>query len=55
MLKWVVVLLVVSIISGVLGYTGIAVTAASMSKNVFFVSIVLFVISAAISIVKKVL
>ena len=45
MLHWAVVFLVVSLIAAVLGFGGIAGTAAGIAKVLFFVFLVLFVVS----------
>jgi uncharacterized membrane protein YtjA (UPF0391 family) len=45
MLYWAVVFLVVAIIAGILGFTGIAGTSIWIAKILFFVFIILFVIS----------
>lgn len=44
MLKWALIFLVISIIAGVLGFTGIASGAAQISKVLFFIAIAIFVI-----------
>jgi uncharacterized membrane protein YtjA (UPF0391 family) len=44
MLKWALIFLVVSIVAGLFGFTGIAVGAAEVSKILFFVFLVLFAI-----------
>jgi uncharacterized membrane protein YtjA (UPF0391 family) len=45
MLYWALVFLVVALISGLLGFTGIAVAAEGIAKLLFVVSLVLFLIS----------
>jgi len=45
MLYWAVVFLVVAIIAGIFGFTGIAGTSIWIAKILFFVFIILFVIS----------
>ena len=45
MLSWVIIFLIISIIAGVLGFTGIAVEAAYFARILFFIFIVLFAIS----------
>jgi uncharacterized membrane protein YtjA (UPF0391 family) len=47
MLNWALTFLVVAIIAAVLGFTGIAVAAAGIAKLLFFVFLVLFVVSLA--------
>jgi uncharacterized membrane protein YtjA (UPF0391 family) len=46
MLGWAVTFLVVALIAAVLGFGGIAGTAVEIAKIIFFVAIILFVISA---------
>jgi len=45
MLHWSLVFLVIALIAGVLGFTGVYVAAAGIAKILFFVFLVLFVIS----------
>jgi uncharacterized membrane protein YtjA (UPF0391 family) len=45
MLYWAVVFLVVAIIAGIFGFTGIAGTSIWIAKVLFFVFIILFVVS----------
>lgn len=44
MFKWALVFLVLSVITGVFGFTGIAVGAAAIAKVLFFVGLFLFVL-----------
>jgi len=44
MLKWALIFLVISVLAGVLGFTGIASGAAQISKILFFIAIAVFVI-----------
>jgi uncharacterized membrane protein YtjA (UPF0391 family) len=46
MFSWAITFLIVALIAAVLGFGGIAGTAIELAKIVFFVAIVLFVISA---------
>jgi uncharacterized membrane protein YtjA (UPF0391 family) len=46
MLSWALTFLVVALIAAVLGFGGIAGTAIEIAKIIFFVAIILFVISA---------
>ena len=48
MLNWVLTFLVVAIIAAVLGFGGIAGSAVEIAKLIFYVAIVLFVISAVV-------
>lgn len=51
MLSWAIFFLVVALIAAVLGFGGIAGTAVGLAKMVFFVFIVLFLISAVYHVV----
>jgi len=42
MLKWALVFAIVSIIAGVLGFTGVAASAAGISKILFFIFLAMF-------------
>jgi uncharacterized membrane protein YtjA (UPF0391 family) len=46
MLYWAVVFLVIALVAAVLGFGGIAGTAIGIAKIIFFVAIILFLISA---------
>lgn len=46
MLQWALVFLIVAIIAGVFGFTGIAETSKGFAKVLFIIFIVLFVVSA---------
>lgn len=52
MLGWILVFLLVSIVAGVLGFTGIAVQAAGIAKILFFVFLILFVVSLIFHLVR---
>lgn len=52
MLDWIVILLIVALIGGVLGFTGIAGASIELAKLIFFVAIVLFLISAVVGLVR---
>ena len=45
MLGWVLTFLVVALIAGVLGFTGIAGASIEIAKVIFFIAVVLFLIS----------
>ena len=45
MLRWTVIFLVVAIIAAILGFGGIAAGAASIAKVLFFIFLVLFIVS----------
>ncbi|MCF4164900.1 DUF1328 domain-containing protein [Zavarzinia compransoris] len=48
MLGWVITFLVIALIAAVLGFGGIAGTAVGIAKLIFFIAIVLFLISALV-------
>jgi uncharacterized membrane protein YtjA (UPF0391 family) len=52
MFSWAITFLIVALIAAVLGFGGIAGTAIELAKIVFFVAIVLFVISAILGLVR---
>ena len=52
MLGWALTFLIVALIAAVLGFGGIATFAVDIAKIVFFVAIVLFLISAVIGLVR---
>lgn len=45
MLRWALIFLVLSIVAGLLGFTSIAVAAASIAQIIFYVFLLLFVIT----------
>jgi uncharacterized membrane protein YtjA (UPF0391 family) len=51
MLGWAVTFLIIALIAAVLGFGGIAGTAIEIAKIIFFVAIVLFLISAVFGLV----
>lgn len=52
MLSWVITLLVIALIAGVLGFGGLAGASIELAKIIFFVAIVLFLISAVVGLVR---
>jgi uncharacterized membrane protein YtjA (UPF0391 family) len=52
MLSWAIAFLVIALIAAVLGFGGIAVAAAGIAKIIFYVAIVLFVISLVAGMVR---
>ncbi len=44
MLKWALLFFLISLVAGVLGFTGIASGAAAIAKTLFFVAVVLFLV-----------
>ena len=53
MLRWTVIFLVIALIAGLLGFTGIAVGAAAFAKILFYIFLVLFLISLIGSFARK--
>ena len=52
MLSWVVTFLVVALIAGILGFGGIAGVSIEIAKAIFFIAVILFVISAVVGLVR---
>ena len=52
MLSWVVTFLIIALIAGVLGFGGIAGASIEMAKIVFFVAVVLFLVSAVVGLAR---
>ena len=52
MLSWVVTFLVVALIAGVLGFGGIAGASVEIAKTIFFIAIILFLVSAVVGLVR---
>lgn len=52
MMGWAVTFLIVALIAAVLGFGGIAGVAIEAAKLVFFVAIILFVVSAVVSLLR---
>jgi uncharacterized membrane protein YtjA (UPF0391 family) len=52
MLSWALVFLVIALIAGVLGFTSIAGAAVGIAKILFFVFLVLFLVSAVMHMVR---
>jgi len=52
MLGWVVTFLVVALIAGLLGFGGIAGASIEIAKIIFFIAIILFLVSAVVSIAR---
>ncbi len=50
MLGWVITFLILALIAGVLGFGGVAGASVEMAKIVFFIAVVLFLLSAALKI-----
>ena len=52
MLTWALAFLVVAIIAAIFGFGGIAGTAVSIAKLIFFVAIILFLVSAVMHLIR---
>jgi uncharacterized membrane protein YtjA (UPF0391 family) len=52
MLGWVVTFLIVALIAGILGFGGIAGASIEIAKAIFFIAVVLFIISAVVSVAR---
>jgi uncharacterized membrane protein YtjA (UPF0391 family) len=52
MLSWVVTFLVVALIAGILGFGGIAGVSIEIAKAIFFIAIILFIVSAVVGIAR---
>jgi uncharacterized membrane protein YtjA (UPF0391 family) len=52
MLSWVVTFLVIALIAGILGFGGIAGVSIEIAKTIFFIAIVLFLVSAVVGLAR---
>jgi uncharacterized membrane protein YtjA (UPF0391 family) len=52
MLSWVVTFLVIALIAGILGFGGIAGASIEIAKAIFFIAVVLFLVSAVIGLAR---
>jgi uncharacterized membrane protein YtjA (UPF0391 family) len=52
MLSWVVTFLVIALIAGILGFGGIAGASVEIAKAIFFIAVILFLVSAVIGLVR---
>jgi uncharacterized membrane protein YtjA (UPF0391 family) len=53
MLRWALLFLVVAIVAGIFGFAGVMVAAAGIAKLLFYVFLVLFVVSLAMSVISR--
>ena len=53
MLRWALLFLVVAMVAGIFGFAGVMVAAAGIAKLLFYVFLVLFVVSLAMSVVSR--
>jgi uncharacterized membrane protein YtjA (UPF0391 family) len=52
MLSWVVTFLIIALIAGVLGFGGIAGASVEIAKVIFFIAVVLFLVSAVVGVAR---
>ena len=52
MFGWVITFLIVALIAGILGFGGIAGASIEIAKAIFFIAIILFVISAVVGLIR---
>jgi uncharacterized membrane protein YtjA (UPF0391 family) len=52
MLSWVVTFLIVALIAGILGFGGIAGASVEIAKIIFFIAVVLFLVSAVVGLAR---
>jgi uncharacterized membrane protein YtjA (UPF0391 family) len=52
MLSWVVTFLVIALIAGVLGFGGVAGASIEIAKTIFFIAVILFIVSAVIGLTR---
>jgi uncharacterized membrane protein YtjA (UPF0391 family) len=53
MLSWVVTFLVIALIAGILGFGGVAGASIEIAKTIFFIAVVLFLVSAVIGLARR--
>ena len=52
MLSWVVTFLVIALIAGILGFGGIAGASIEIAKAIFFIAIILFLVTAVVGLAR---
>lgn len=52
MLSWVVTFLIVALVAGILGFGGIAGASVEIAKTIFFIAVVLFLVSAVVGLAR---
>ena len=52
MLGWIITLLIIALIAGVLGFGGIAGVSVEIAKTIFFIAVILFLVSAVVGLVR---
>ncbi len=53
MLRWILVFLIIAIIAGIFSFTGLMVAAAGIAKILFFIFLILFVVSLILHLMKR--
>lgn len=53
MLRWIVIFLVIALVAALLGFGGVASASAGIAKIIFYVAIILFVVSLIMNFVRK--
>ena len=53
MLSWVVIFLIIALIAGVLGFGGIAGASIEIAKAIFFIAVILFLVSAVVGVSRR--
>lgn len=53
MLRWVVIFLIVALIAAIFGFGGISAAAVSIAQTIFFIAIILFLLSLVAHIMRK--
>jgi uncharacterized membrane protein YtjA (UPF0391 family) len=52
MLGWVLTFLIIALIAGVLGFGGIAGASVEIAKAIFFIAVILFIVSAVVGVAR---
>ena len=52
MLSWVVTFLVIALIAGILGFGGLAGASIEIAKIIFFIAVILFLVSAVVGVTR---
>jgi uncharacterized membrane protein YtjA (UPF0391 family) len=52
MLSWVITFLVVALIAGILGFGGVAGASIEIAKAIFFIAVILFLVSAVVGLAR---
>jgi uncharacterized membrane protein YtjA (UPF0391 family) len=53
MLRWVVIFLIVALIAGVLGFSGVTIVSVEIARTIFEIFIVLFIVSLILHLVRR--